>query len=78
MMFKANVYDAVLSSIANRLVQFQGLRMEAGFNAARTDINDVVRGHSGVVTADDGLDTSVLDQSHRFDNSGMMLRITRI
>jgi len=49
-----------------------------GFNAARTDINNIVRGHGGVVTADDGLSSSVLNQSHRFDNPGMMVTITRI
>ncbi len=49
-----------------------------GFNAGRTDINDVVRLHGGVVTADDGLATSVLNQSHRFDNPGMIVSITRI
>lgn len=37
-----------------------------GFNAARSDINDIVRGDGGVVTADDGLSSSVLNQSHRF------------
>lgn len=49
-----------------------------GFNAARSDISDVVRFHGGVVTADDGLASSVLDQSHRFDNPAMMVTITRI
>jgi len=49
-----------------------------GFNAARSDISDVVRRHGGVVTLDDGLSTSVLDQSHRFDNPAMMVTITKL
>ncbi len=49
-----------------------------GFNAARSDITDTVRSHGGVVSADDGLSASGLDQSHRFDNPGMIVTITRI
>jgi hypothetical protein len=49
-----------------------------GFNAARSDIIDTVRSHGGVVSIDDGLSTSVLNQSHRFDNPGMIITITRI
>lgn len=49
----------------------------AGFDAARDDIADRVSRHAGVVSANDGLSTSVLDQSHRFDNPGMKITITR-
>jgi len=49
----------------------------AGFDAVRDDIADKVSRHAGVVSADDGLSTSVLDQSHRFDNPGMKVTITR-
>jgi len=48
-----------------------------GFNAARSDIKDVVRGHGGVVTLSDGLAISVLNQTHRFDNPGMIVTIMR-
>jgi len=48
-----------------------------GFNSDRTDFKDVVRSHGGVVTKDDGLGTSVLNQSHRFDNPGMIVTITK-
>ena len=48
-----------------------------GFDAARDDIADKVSRHAGVVSADDGLSTSVLDQSHCFDNPGMKITITR-
>ncbi len=48
-----------------------------GFDAARDDVSDRVSRHAGVVSSDDGLTASVLDQSHRFDNPGMRLTITR-
>lgn len=48
-----------------------------GFNAVRDDINDQVTMHSGVVTADDGLASSILNQTHRFDNPVARVRITR-
>lgn len=48
-----------------------------GFNAVRDDLNDQVTMHSGVVTADDGLASSVLNQTHRFDNPVARVRITR-
>ncbi len=79
MMFKANAYDAGTELNSESLGTMPGPADGGeGFNAARTDISDVVRGHGGVVTADDGLGTSVLDQSHRFDNPAMMVTITRI
>ncbi|MBE9568018.1 MAG: spondin domain-containing protein [Proteobacteria bacterium] len=49
-----------------------------GFNAARSDTSNIVRYHGGVVSADDGLSASVLDQSHRFDNPALVITITRI
>ena len=48
-----------------------------GFNAARDDLNDQVTMHGGVVTRDDGLSSSALDQSHRFDNPVVRFTITR-
>lgn len=48
-----------------------------GFNSARSDTSDEVRLHRGVITADDGLVTSVLNESHRFDNPAMIVTITR-
>ena len=48
-----------------------------GFNAARDDIADRITLHSGVITADDGMSTSVLNQSHRWDNPVMRVTITR-
>lgn len=56
----------------------------AGFDAARDDLVDAVRIHAGVVTsanaADpslEGLSTSVLDQSDKFDNPTARIVITR-
>jgi hypothetical protein len=48
-----------------------------GFNATRDDV-DFVTGHAGVVTQDDGLSTSVLDVSYRFDNPVARIVITRV
>ncbi|MEO0435911.1 MAG: spondin domain-containing protein [Pseudomonadota bacterium] len=48
-----------------------------GFNDARDDISDQVTMHGGVVTASDGLATSVLSEVHRFDNPVLRLRVTR-
>ncbi|MCV2883380.1 spondin domain-containing protein [Aestuariibacter sp. AA17] len=47
-----------------------------GFNAARDDVNFVAM-HPGVVSQDDGLRSSVLTQTHRFDNPTMAITITR-
>lgn len=47
-----------------------------GFNAERLD-RDFVSAHSGVVTGDDGLGTSVLDESHRFLSPVAAILITR-
>ncbi|MFC1748245.1 spondin domain-containing protein [Pseudomonadota bacterium] len=47
-----------------------------GFNMARND-RDFVAIHAGIVGMDDGLATSVLDQSHRFDNPVAKVVVTR-
>ncbi|WHI52343.1 spondin domain-containing protein [Microbulbifer sp. MLAF003] len=48
-----------------------------GFNVEREDVNFVSR-HPGVVSRADGYAESTLDQSHRFDQTAMLLSITRI
>jgi len=50
--------------------------MGEGYNEIRDDINKVAM-HSGVVSADDGLMTSVLTQAHKFDNPTMKIMISR-
>lgn len=49
-----------------------------GFNATRDDLVDRVTVHAGVVTQDDGLSTSALNVSHRFDNPVARIVVTRI
>ena len=48
-----------------------------GFNAIRDGLFDHVTIHRGVLSQDDGLASSVLNQSHRFDNPVMEVSITR-
>jgi len=79
MTMHAKVYDAGTEVNSEALGTIPGPADSGeGFNAARSDINDIVTSHGGVVSADDGLSTSVLDQSHRFDNPAMVVTITRI
>jgi len=49
-----------------------------GYNATRDDTVNQVGIHRGVISADDGLASSVLNGSHRFDNPVARLTITRI
>ena len=49
-----------------------------GLNEARDDLADEVRGHPGVLTADDGLATSVLSEVHRWDNPIARVTVSRI
>ena len=48
-----------------------------GFNAERDDL-DIVTGHAGVLTQDDGLATSVLTETHRWDNPIGRVTIARV
>jgi len=79
MTLDAHVYDAGTELNSESLGTIPGPADGGeGFNAARSDMNNIVRSHGGVVTLDDGLNTSVLNQSHRFDNPAMMVTISRI
>ncbi|MBV1920147.1 MAG: spondin domain-containing protein [Pseudomonadales bacterium] len=49
-----------------------------GFNASRSDSSDRVRFHSGIVSSQDGLSSSVLTAGHRFDNPAAVITITRL
>lgn len=49
-----------------------------GFNASRTGDSDFVAIHQGVVTSSDGFATSVLDESHRFDNPVARVVVKRV
>jgi hypothetical protein len=48
-----------------------------GYNQVRDD-RDSVGGHPGVVTHDDGLSGSALNESHRFDNPVAHVTVTRL
>jgi len=48
-----------------------------GFNVLRDDLEDQIRGHSGVVTVDDGMPNSILGEMHRWDNPVARITITR-
>jgi hypothetical protein len=47
-----------------------------GFNAMRSDTGYVAM-HPGVVSADDGLNSSVLSVEHRFDNPAVRIMVSR-
>ena len=49
-----------------------------GFNADRDDLIDIIHGHSGVVTADDGLANSILNGINRWDNPVAKVTVTRM
>ncbi len=49
-----------------------------GFNPARDDVRDQVYVHPGVVSVDDGLDTSALSSLQRWDNPVARIEITRL
>lgn len=48
-----------------------------GFNSERNDVRDMVLMHSGVVSADDGLETSALSQAQRFESTVAKFVISR-
>ncbi len=76
--FTAGVYDAGTEKNSEMMGTIPGPADSGeGFNAARDDV-DVVSMHPGVVSADDGLSTSVLTQAHKFDNPSVSFTITRM
>ncbi len=78
MIMYAPVYDAGTEANSEATGTIPGPAVGGeGYNAARDDIADRVSRHSGVVSVDDGLTTSLLDQSHRFDNPALKITITR-
>jgi len=77
MSWSLNVYDAGTEANSEALGTMPGpADGGTGFDAARDDV-DFIGYHSGVVSQDDGLSTSVLTQAHRFDNPAIKLTITR-
>ena len=76
MVLHAKVHDAGTEANSEAAADVPGQGGE-GFNTTRDD-SDVITIHSGVVTQDDGLTGSALDASHRFDNPGARIVITRM
>jgi hypothetical protein len=76
---RAIVYDAGTEANTEAMSDIPGPAAGGeGFNAARDDRADLVSMHTGVVTMDDGLTTSVLTGQHRFDNPAVQVRIERV
>ncbi len=71
----ARVYDAGTEANSEAATDLPGQGGE-GMNAARDD-RDFIVVHPGIVSQDDGLTTSGLNASHRFDNPGARIVITR-
>ncbi len=76
MVLHARVYDAGTEANSEAATDLPGQNGE-GFNAARDD-RDFIVVHSGVVSQQDGLTGSALDASHKFDNPGAKIVITRL
>ena len=77
--FAANAYDAGTESNSEQAGTIPGPADGGeGFNEARDDVGDFLTMHPGVVTADDGLTDSALNQVHRFDNPVARISITRV
>lgn len=74
----ARVYDAGTESNSETAATMPGPAAGGeGFNAARDD-TDFVSIHAGVVTADDGLATSALNETHRWLGPAAKITITRM
>ena len=73
-----SVYDSGTEANNESLASIPGpAAMGEGFNAVRDDLN-LVTMHSGVVSNDDGLTNSALDQSHKFESIVAQVTIERI
>jgi hypothetical protein len=74
----AHVYDAGTEGNSETAATMPGPAANGeGFNVARDDTN-FVSIHAGVVTSDDGLTTSALDESHRWLGAATKITITRV
>lgn len=71
----ARVYDAGTEGNSEAAADLPGQGGE-GYNAIRND-RDFVSVHAGIVSKEDGLTESALDQSYRFDNPAAKIVVTR-
>jgi len=75
---KLPVYDAGTEGNSELASTLPGpVSSGEGFNAARDDVDFIAR-HSGIVSKDDGLMQSALDESHRFDGVVAIITIERV
>ena len=75
----APVYDAGTEANTESLSTLPGPDVGGeGYSVDRDDIHDYVTRHAGIVSNDDGLTSSVLDESYRFDSGSFHLEITRV
>jgi hypothetical protein len=74
----AHVYDAGTEENTEAIGTIPGPADSGEGNSEGREAHDVVTLHPGVVTASDGLTTSVLSADHKFDNPGVRISITRM
>lgn len=78
MNYLAPVYDAGSEANTETAETIPGPAARgAALSDGREENNQVTR-HPGVVTQDDGYEASALDESHRFDNGALLVRIERL
>jgi len=78
MTFRSVAYDAGTEADTEMAMTIPGpAGGGTGFDPARDDQADRVAMHSGIVSQDDGLATSILTEQHRFDNPVAQIRIER-
>ena len=75
--FNLNVYDAGTEANDELTTTVPALGGE-GFNSLRNDTSDIVTIHSGVVTKDDGLPTSGLSFTDRWNTPAAVLIVERV
>ncbi len=76
--FWVNVYDAGTETNSEAAGTIPG-PADGGEGASEgREETDRVSLHAGTVTMDDGLETSVLTQEHRFDNPSFTISVTRV
>ncbi len=77
MTMNAPTYDAGTESNSETIDSIPGPAAGGeGFNATRDDVDYISR-HPGVVTQADGYVASALDESHRFNDPGLRVTVTR-
>lgn len=76
--FLTHVYDAGTEMNTEAVGTIPGVDSGEGFNASRDDVTSIVTLHSGVVSSDDGLSTSVLSEADRFDNPALKIEVTAL